>query len=219
TASAEVVGLVGATAVFADVEEESFNLDLDSIERAVVTARKLGLRSKVIMPVDLFGQPADYPAITALARAENLFVLGDAAQSFGASWQNRRVGTLADATATSFFPSKPLGCYGDGGAVFTDDDELVKILHSLRVHGQGRDKYDCVRLGLNARLDTVQAAVLIEKLKIFPDVMVARDRIAQRYCEALADVAGGSPPPKRATPGLGQVNRPLPRRPARALRR
>jgi dTDP-4-amino-4,6-dideoxygalactose transaminase len=189
TASAEVVGLVGATPVFADVDEASFNLDLKSAERAVATARRLGLRPKVIMPVDLFGQPADYTAIAALARAENLFVLGDAAQSFGASWQNRRVGTLAEATATSFFPSKPLGCYGDGGAVLTDDDEFLKILHSLRVHGQGRDKYDCVRLGLNARLDTVQAAVLIEKLKIFPDEMIARDRIAQRYCAALADVA------------------------------
>jgi dTDP-4-amino-4,6-dideoxygalactose transaminase len=189
-ASAEVVALTGATPVFADVDVDSFNLDPRSAERALATARKLGLRPKVIMPVDLFGQPADYTAISALARAENLFVLGDAAQSYGASWQNRRVGSLADATATSFFPSKPLGCYGDGGAVLTDDDELVEVLHSVRVHGQGRDKYDCVRLGINGRLDTVQAAVLIEKLKIFPEEIAARERIAQRYCTQLADVAG-----------------------------
>jgi dTDP-4-amino-4,6-dideoxygalactose transaminase len=188
-ASAEVVALTGATPVFADVEEASFNLDPKSAERALATARRLGLKPKIIMPVDLFGQPADHTAISALARAENLFVLDDAAQSFGASWQNRRVGTLADATATSFFPSKPLGCYGDGGAVLTDDDELFDVLHSLRVHGQGADKYDCVRLGRNGRCDTVQAAVLIEKLKIFPDEIAARERIAQRYCTRLAEVA------------------------------
>jgi UDP-2-acetamido-2-deoxy-ribo-hexuluronate aminotransferase len=187
-ASAEVVALTGATPVFADVLEDSFNLDPRSAQRAVARARRLGLAPKAIMPVDLFGLPADHTAIWALARAEELFMLDDAAQGFGATWQNRRVGTLADATATSFFPSKPLGCYGDGGAVFTDDDELIEVLRSLRVHGQGRDKYDCTRLGLNGRFDTVQAAVLLEKLKIFPDELVARERIAQRYCSRLADV-------------------------------
>lgn len=188
-ASAEVIALVGATPVFADIDEESFNLDAKSVERALAAARRLQLKPKVLMPVDLFGQPADYTALSAFARAEDLFVLGDAAQSFGASWQNRRVGALADATATSFFPSKPLGCYGDGGAVATDDDELAAILRSLRVHGEGRDKYDCVRIGLNGRLDSVQAAVLLEKLKIFPEEIVARDAIARRYCRRLTDIA------------------------------
>ena len=141
-----------------------------------------------MIPVDLFGQPADHAAIAAIADAEKLFVIDDAAQAFGATYRNRKIGTLGDATGTSFFPAKPLGCYGDGGAVFTDDDELAEILRSLRVHGEGRGKYDCVRIGLNGRFDTIQAAVLIEKLKIFPDEIAARDRIAARYSAALADV-------------------------------
>lgn len=189
TATAEVVALVGATPVFADVEETSFNLDPESLRRACATARKLGLRPKAVIPVDLFGQPADYDRIVPIAEAEGLFVLDDAAQAFGATYGNRRVGALAPATATSFFPAKPLGCYGDGGAVLTDDEELARVLRSLRVHGEGRGKYDCVRIGLNGRLDTIQAAVLIEKLKIFPEEIVARDRIARRYSVGLADVA------------------------------
>jgi dTDP-4-amino-4,6-dideoxygalactose transaminase len=188
-ATAEVVALLGATPVFADVEEASFNLDPESLARAVATARKEGLAPKAVIPVDLFGQPADFNRINAVANAEKLFVLDDAAQGFGATWQNRRVGTLADVTATSFFPAKPLGCYGDGGAIFTDDDALAQTMRSLRVHGEGRDKYDCVRIGLNGRLDTIQAAVLIEKLKIFPDEIEARERIARRYADGLADVA------------------------------
>jgi UDP-2-acetamido-2-deoxy-ribo-hexuluronate aminotransferase len=142
----------------------------------------------MIIPVDLFGVPADYRAIGALAAAEGMFVLDDAAQAFGAVSGNRKLGTLADATATSFFPAKPLGCYGDGGAVFTDDDAMRDVLLSLRVHGQGADKYDNVRVGLAARLDTIQAAVLLEKLKIFPEEIVERNRIAQRYSRGLADV-------------------------------
>ena len=189
TATAEVAVLVGATPVFADVEEASFNLDPDSLRRACATARAAGLRPRVVIPVDLFGQPADYGRITAIAEAEGLFVLDDAAQAFGATYKNRRVGALAPATATSFFPAKPLGCYGDGGAVLTDDDELAVVLRSVRVHGEGRDKYDCVRIGLTGRLDTIQAAVLIEKLKIFPEEIVARERIARRYSAGLADVA------------------------------
>lgn len=189
TATAEVVALVGATPVFADVDETSFNLDPGSLRRACATARKLGLRPKAVIPVDLFGQPADYDRIVPIAGAQGLFVLDDAAQAFGATYGNRRVGALAPATATSFFPAKPLGCYGDGGAVLTDDEELARVLRSLRVHGEGRGKYDCVRIGLNGRLDTIQAAVLIEKLKIFPEEIVARDRIARRYSVGLADVA------------------------------
>jgi dTDP-4-amino-4,6-dideoxygalactose transaminase len=189
TATAEVVVLVGATPVFADVEEASFNLDPESLRLACEAARKLGLRPRAVIPVDLFGQPADYDRITSIAEAEGLFVLDDAAQSFGATYKNRRIGALAPATATSFFPAKPLGCYGDGGAVLTDDEELAQVMRSVRVHGEGRDKYDCVRIGLNGRLDTIQAAVLLEKLKIFPEEIVARERVARRYAVGLADVA------------------------------
>jgi dTDP-4-amino-4,6-dideoxygalactose transaminase len=188
-ATAEVVALLGATPVFVDVEDESFNLDVRSLKRAIPVARKLGLTPKAVIPVDLFGQPADHAAVAAIADAERMFVIDDAAQAFGASYHNRHVGTLATATATSFFPAKPLGCYGDGGAIFTDDDELAEIIRSLRVHGEGKVKYDCQRIGLNARFDTVQGAVLIEKLKIFPEEIAARNRIAARYSEQLADVA------------------------------
>jgi dTDP-4-amino-4,6-dideoxygalactose transaminase len=189
TATAEVVALVGATPVFADVEQASFNLDPASLELACAAAREAGLRPKAVIPVDLFGQPADYDRITPVAEAEGLFVLDDAAQSFGATYKNRRVGALAPATATSFFPAKPLGCYGDGGAVVTEDEELAQVIHSLRVHGEGRGKYDCVRIGLNGRLDTIQAAVLMEKLRIFPEEILARERVARRYSAGLADVA------------------------------
>jgi dTDP-4-amino-4,6-dideoxygalactose transaminase len=188
TATAEVVVLVGATPIFADVEEGSFNLDPDSLRRACAAAREAGLRPKAVIPVDLFGQPADYDRITPIAEAEGLLVLDDAAQGFGATYKNRRIGALAPATATSFFPAKPLGCYGDGGAVLTDDEELAQVMRSVRLHGEGRDKYDCVRIGLNGRLDTIQAAVLLEKLKIFPEEIVARERVARRYSAGLADV-------------------------------
>ena len=189
TATAEVVALVGATPVFADVEEATFNLDPASLERAIATARKAGLTPKAVIPVDLFGQPADFDRINAMARAANLFVLDDAAQAFGATYGNRRIGTLAHATATSFFPAKPLGVYGDGGAVFTDDDELAEVMRSLRMHGEGKSQYDCVRIGMNGRFDTIQAAVLIEKLKIFPDEIAARQRVAERYTAALSGIA------------------------------
>jgi dTDP-4-amino-4,6-dideoxygalactose transaminase len=185
-ATAEVVARVGATPVFADVDAATFNIAPASAERAVAAARRAGLVPRMIIPVDLFGLPADHVAVNALAAAEKLFVLDDAAQGFGGGVGNRNIGTLADATATSFFPAKPFGCYGDGGAVFTDDDALKDILLSLRVHGQGADKYDNVRIGLAARLDTIQAAVLIEKLAVFPDEIAARNRIAQRYSKALA---------------------------------
>jgi dTDP-4-amino-4,6-dideoxygalactose transaminase len=196
-ATGEVVALTGATPVFADVDEATFNMDASSLTRAVATAKKLGLKLKAIIPVDLFGQPADHDAIAAVAKAENIFVLDDAAQAFGATYKGRRLGTAGLATATSFFPAKPLGCFGDGGAIFTDDASLVEALRSVRVHGQGSDKYDNVRLGLTARLDTMQAAILIEKLKIFDDEIAARNKVAQRYESALADVV--SVP--RVTPG------------------
>jgi dTDP-4-amino-4,6-dideoxygalactose transaminase len=139
-----------------------------------------------VIPVDLFGQAADYDHIEQLAAAHCLWVMSDAAQSFGGAYKSRKIGTIGHVTATSFFPSKPLGCYGDGGAIFTDDDEMASLLKSLRVHGQGSDKYDNVRIGLNARLDTMQAAVLIEKLKILDDEIKARNDIAARYSSALS---------------------------------
>jgi dTDP-4-amino-4,6-dideoxygalactose transaminase len=187
-ATAEVVALAGATPVFADVDADTFNIAPASAARAVAAAREAGLNPRMIIPVDLFGLPADFAAIQALAAAENLFVLDDAAQGFGAAVGNRKVGVLGDATATSFFPAKPLGCYGDGGAVFTEDGEMRDLLVSVRVHGMGTDRYDNVRIGLTARLDTIQAAVLIEKLKIFPEEIEERDRIARRYSQHLADV-------------------------------
>jgi dTDP-4-amino-4,6-dideoxygalactose transaminase len=188
-ATAEMVALLGATPVLADVQAETFNLDPESLQRAIATAKRLGLKPRVVIPVDLFGLPADHDAIAAIAAEHGLAVLDDAAQAFGASYRGRKLGALATATATSFFPAKPLGCYGDGGAVFTDDDALAARVKSLRVHGEGVDKYDPVRIGINGRLDTIQAAVLIEKLKIFPDEILERDKIAARYSAALADVA------------------------------
>ncbi len=188
-ATAEVVALAGATPVFAEVDEVTFNLDPASARKAVATARAQGLQPRAIIPVDLFGLPADFDAIQQVAAEEGLFVLDDAAQGFGATYKGKPVGTFGHATATSFFPAKPLGCYGDGGAVFTDDDALADTIRSLRIHGHGADKYDNVRIGLTARLDTVQAAVLIEKLKIFPDEIEARNRAARRYNDGLRDVA------------------------------
>ncbi len=188
-ATAEVAALVGATPVFLDVDATTFNIDATHIEGAVAAAKEAGLRPKAIIPVDLFGLPADHSAIAAAAEPEGLLVLDDAAQGFGATYNNRRLGTFGQATATSFFPAKPLGCYGDGGAVMTDDDGLSETLRSLRVHGQGSDKYDNVSIGLASRLDTIQAAVLSEKLKIFPDEIDSRNKVARRYNEALTDVA------------------------------
>jgi dTDP-4-amino-4,6-dideoxygalactose transaminase len=185
-ATAEVVALVGATPVFVDVDAATFNIDAKGIAGAVAAAKRAGLTPKAVIPVDLFGLAADHAAVAAAVKAENLFILDDAAQGFGATFNNRRLGSFGHATATSFFPAKPLGCYGDGGAVITDDGELADIMRSLRMHGQGSDRYDNVRIGLASRLDTVQAAILIEKLKIFPDEIVARDRAARRYSEGLS---------------------------------
>jgi len=189
-ATGEAVALIGATPVFVDVDEITFNMDPASLKRGIAAARRLGLKPKAVMPVDLFGQSADHESIGEIAEAEGLFVLDDAAQAFGASYKGRRLGTSGLATATSFFPAKPLGCFGDGGAIFTDDAELAETLRSIRVHGQGSDKYDNVRLGLTGRLDTIQAAILIEKLKIFEDEIAARNDVAERYAQGLGNVFG-----------------------------
>ena len=187
-ATGEAVALVGASPVFVEVDEVTFNISPESVKRGIATAKKAGLTPRAIIPVDLFGQPADLDAINAIAEAEGMFVLEDAAQAFGATYKGKRVGTWALATTTSFFPAKPLGCFGDGGAIFTDDDQLAEDLRSIRIHGQGSDKYDNVRLGITGRLDTIQAAVLLEKLKIFDDEIAARNKVADRYARSLGNL-------------------------------
>ena len=187
-ATAEVVPWVGATPVFVDVLPDTFNMDPASLEAAIEVAKRNGLTPRVVVPVDLFGQPADMDAIDAIAEKHGLKVLCDTAQGFGATWNGRRTGSFGDASATSFFPAKPLGCFGDGGAVFTNDDDLVPVLKSVREHGQGVDKYQNVRIGMTGRLDTIQAAILLQKLSIFDDEIAARQKVAERYNEALKDV-------------------------------
>ena len=187
-ATGEAVAITGAVPVFVDVDEATFNIDAASLKRGIATAKRLGLKPRAVIPVDLFGQSADHDEVFAIAVAEGMFVLDDAAQAFGASYKGRRLGGMGIITATSFFPAKPLGCYGDGGAIFTDDEKFAEVLRSVRVHGQGSDKYDNVRLGLTGRLDTIQAAVLIEKLKIFDDEIAARNTVAARYAQGLGNV-------------------------------
>jgi UDP-2-acetamido-2-deoxy-ribo-hexuluronate aminotransferase len=181
---------LGATPVFVDIDPKTFNLDPEALAEAVSrlgqNPRTAHLKPKGIIPVDLFGQPADYDRIHAIARVHGLFVLEDAAQSFGGTYKGRRAGALAEVAATSFFPAKPLGGYGDGGAVFTDSDDLAEVLYSIRVHGQGTHKYEHVRIGLNGRLDTLQAAILLVKLEIFDQEVTARQQVARRYGEALS---------------------------------
>lgn len=187
-ATPESVSLLGAHPVFVDVNPDTFNMDPSCLEDSIERAKLAGLSPKAIITVDLFGQPADYNTIQKIADAHNLWILCDSAQSFGAKHGDHYVGNIGLATATSFFPAKPLGCYGDGGAVFTNDKELYTRLKSIRVHGQGTDKYDNVRVGLNARMDTIQAAILIEKLKIFPDEIIHRQKVADYYSAGLKDV-------------------------------
>jgi dTDP-4-amino-4,6-dideoxygalactose transaminase len=185
-ASAEVVALVGATPVFVDVLVDTYNLDPASLDAAIAQTRRQGnLKPRVVMPVDLFGQPADYRKLEPIVAREKLLMLCDAAQGFGGILDGRRAGGIGDAAGTSFFPAKPLGCYGDGGCSFTNDDALAELLRSIRIHGQGADKYENVRVGVNSRLDTIQAAILLEKLRIFPEEIVLREGIARRYSELL----------------------------------
>jgi dTDP-4-amino-4,6-dideoxygalactose transaminase len=188
TATAEVVLLLGAQPVFVDVDPRAFNLSLADLERRLGEARRRGdLRPKAVIAVDLFGLPADYGALTALCEREDLFLIADAAQSIGASVRNRRVGALAPVTTASFFPAKPLGCYGDGGALFTDDADRAKVYDSIRQHGKGDDRYEIVRVGINGRFDTIQAAVILAKLRVFDDEIERRQHVAARYSRNLRD--------------------------------
>ena len=184
-ASAEAPSQLGATPFFVDVAEDTFNIDHESLKQAIIDARKLGLNPSVVITVDLFGYPSDVDKITDIAHSNNIKVLVDAAQSYGACLDSRPVGSMGDATTTSFFPAKPLGCYGDGGAVFTNNDNDAELINSIRLHGKGKEKYDNVRIGLNSRLDTIQAAILIEKLKIFPKELIMRQKVANYYEEGL----------------------------------
>lgn len=189
TATAEVALLLGAAPVFVDVDGASFNVDPEDLLERIARVRADGnLRPKAIVAVDLFGLPADYETLNQIAEAEGLSLIADAAQSFGARRGNRKVGTLAPVTTTSFYPAKPLGCYGDGGAVFTDDAEMAARLRSIRVHGQGSVQYAVERVGLNARLDSLQAAVLLGKLPAFEAEIGARNRLANQYDAGVGDV-------------------------------
>jgi UDP-2-acetamido-2-deoxy-ribo-hexuluronate aminotransferase len=198
-ATSEVISLLGATPVFVDIDPHTYNIDPAMLELAIQAIRKndpaiyplpqnrnSGLDPKSIIPVDLFGLPADYDPIMKLAKKYDLFVLEDAAQGLGGIYKGRQAGSLAHAAATSFFPAKPLGCYGDGGAILTDDDTLADSAHSIRVHGKGTDKYNNVRIGLNARLDTLQAAILLSKLEVFPHEIEERQRVAKRYTHGFS---------------------------------
>ena len=186
-ATAEVVALTGATPVFVDIDERTYNISPECLDKAIERFRKTksGLKARGIIPVDLFGQPADYDAISLVAKRHGLFVLEDAAQGFGGIYKGNKTCSFGDIAATSFFPAKPLGCYGDGGAIFTNDADVDARLRSIRVHGQGTDKYDNVRIGINGRLDSLQAAVLLEKLSIFDDELVLRNNVARRYTQLL----------------------------------
>ncbi len=188
-ATAEVISLLGATPVFVDINEDTFNIDINKLEQAVQKYSKQGsLLPKCIIPVDIFGLPCDYDALNSIVERYDLFLISDSAQSLGGKYQDRAVGTLSQITTTSFFPAKPLGCYGDGGAIFTSDDEFAQELKSIRLHGKGHDKYDNVRIGLNGRLDTLQAAVLIPKLGVLSEEIKKRNELAQRYTTELSGI-------------------------------
>lgn len=188
-ASAESITLAGGTPVFIDCREDSFNISPDSLKEAISALKNSNeLNPKGIVAVDLFGQPAEYGEICAIARENNLFVLEDGAQGFGGKIEDKKACSFGDISATSFYPAKPLGCYGDGGAIFTDREDLAEAIDSIRNHGQGRNKYDNVRIGLNSRLDSIQAAVLLSKLELFETELSLREHVAEKYTQQLEDV-------------------------------
>ena len=185
-ATTEVISLLGATPIFIDIDESTFNINPQLLEleiNKVIKDEKLNTRA--IISVDLFGLLADYNEIERISRKFNLFLIEDAAQSFGATYNNKKACSFGDASATSFYPAKPLGCYGDGGAVFTDDDNLADICKSIRVHGEGKDKYDNIHVGLNSRLDTIQASILLNKMKIFDEELKLRNLVAKEYSKRI----------------------------------
>lgn len=188
TATAEVPLVLGATPVFVDVDPRTFQMDPAHLERRVAEVRRAGkLRPRAVIGVDLFGQPADWPALRAIAQREDLFTLDDLAQSFGCTHHGHTLGAAADATATSFFPSKPFGAYGDAGALFTESDRRAELYRSLRTHGEGTTRYEVLHTGMNGRLDSIQAAVLLAKLTVFPEELAIRERIARYYDSRLGN--------------------------------
>lgn len=209
-ATAEVVAWLGATAYFVDIDPDTFNICPNSLAAAIEEAKTKGMKPCGIIAVDLFGLPADYLAIEKIAKDHGMWVMSDAAQGFGGSINGKKIGTFGDVTSTSFFPAKPLGCYGDGGALMTDDDAMADLLRSLRFHGKGEDKYDNVRIGMNSRLDTVQAAILIEKLKIFGEELDERQKVADRYTAALSDIVKTPKLPSGYTSAWAQYTLTLP---------
>ena len=184
-ATAEVVALLGAEPVFADIYPNTFNINPYKIRNAINRARNKGLKPKAIIPVDLFGLPSRHRIINEIAKEENLFIIEDAAQGFGGSIRSKKAGSFGDVASTSFFPAKPLGCYGDGGAIFTNDNNLAAMMKSIRVHGSGLDKYENIRIGINGRLDTIQAAILLEKISIFNHELLLRNKIADYYTKKI----------------------------------
>ena len=184
-ATAEVISLLGAQPIFVDIYEETYNINPEFIEPAILDAEKKGLNVKAIIPVDLFGLPARYRLIEDIAKKFNLIIIEDAAQGFGGEAKGKKAGSFGKVASTSFFPAKPLGCYGDGGAIFTDDDELADKMRSIRIHGSGSDKYENIRLGINGRIDTIQAAILLEKLSIFDEELRLRNKIADYYSDNI----------------------------------
>jgi len=202
--TAEVISILGAIPVFVDIDPKTFNIDPDRLDQAITALKngnhsmhpllKIGTKElssitpKGVIAVDLFGLPADYDRINAVAQKHDLIVMEDAAQSFGAQYKGKKACSLAHVACTSFFAAKPLGCYGDGGMCFTDNDKLAEIMRSLRIHGQGNDKYDNVRIGINGRLDTLQAAILLAKFQIFPDEILRRQKVAKRYTDLLSSL-------------------------------
>jgi UDP-2-acetamido-2-deoxy-ribo-hexuluronate aminotransferase len=186
-ATAEVISLIGATPIFVDIDPEDFNIDPKKLNEAISTSKALSLSPKAVIAVDLFGLPADYDSLNSIARENGLLLIADGAQSMGGEYKGRKSGSLAEISCTSFFPAKPLGCYGDGGMCFTDDDELSEIMRSLLLHGKGKHKYDNARIGINGRLDTLQAAILLAKMDIFTEEVILRRQIAERYSELFQE--------------------------------
>lgn len=185
-ATAEVIAFAGATPIFVDSDPDTFNISAEDLERQIQKVKSEGkLQPKAVIAVDLFGLPADYRQLEPVVERHGLKLIEDAAQGMGGSINGKMAGSFGDLATTSFFPAKPLGCYGDGGAIFTDNDEYAEILRSLRMHGKGRDKYHNVRIGTNSRLDTIQAAILLEKLAVFPKEIELRNQFANHYTESL----------------------------------
>lgn len=185
TATAEVIMVLGAVPFFVDVDAATFNMDCGHLEKQIEQARKIGIHPAAVIGVDLFGLPAEWNSLNAICDREGLFLIADSAQGFGGEYHDRKVGTLAPVTTTSFFPAKPLGCYGDGGALLTEDAELASTMRSIRVHGQGREKYETVRVGMNSRLDTLQAAILLAKISVFAEELNRRNALADFYAKRL----------------------------------